>query len=292
MKQSNKIFRSHLFIEYYFRQEQKFLLEHFHSDNKKLFESYGLFENIEEVVDKIYYDVLLKNKTELIIDNNWIHNIEILYINDDNLILKAGYNFRDSKLKNNKFNPLGLIVNNACIDDKNIKSILAHELQHAYEDYNRRVNNKLSLYDVVYNFQFPKNKPGTYKGNKNKLSYILYFIRKVEQNGYISQLNKELKQNRNKFVYIDDIYNFIKTTDTYDNYSCCIKWIDDIINVKNKQEQENILQYCEELSVYKFNTFNQLTKFLITNKNKILKKFYNIVPKIIYNNINLGSYID
>ena len=108
MTQFDKKFRSHLFIEYYFRQEQKFLLEHFHSDNNKLFESYGLFENIDEIIDQIYYDILLKDKTEIIIDNDWIYKISVLYIEDKDLLLRAGYLYKKSILKNGKFNPLAL----------------------------------------------------------------------------------------------------------------------------------------------------------------------------------------
>lgn len=291
MTQFDKKFRSHLFIEYYFRQEQKFLLEHFHSDNNKLFESYGLFENIDEIIDQIYYDILLKDKTEIIIDNDWIYNISVLYLEDKDLLLRAGYLYKKSILKNGKFNPLALVINKKHINDKNIKSLLAHELQHAYEDYNRQKNNNISVKDMVDKLQFKNNNVGSYKGNKNKLSYIYYFIRKVEQNGYLAQLNKEIRQNKNKFIYIDDVYNFIKTTDIYDDYSSCVKWIDDIVQITDEEEQEKILQYSKEISHYKFNTFNQLVKFLNTNKNKILKKFYNIVPKMIYQNINLGSYM-
>ena len=291
MTQFDKKFRSHLFIEYYFRQEQKFLLEHFHSDNNKLFESYGLFENIDEIIDQIYYDILLKDKTEIIIDNDWIYKISVLYLEDKDLLLRAGYLYKKSILKNGKFNPLALVINKKHINDKNIKSLLAHELQHAYEDYNRQKNNNISVKDMVDKLQFKNNNVGSYKGNKNKLSYIYYFIRKVEQNGYLAQLNKEIRQNKNKFIYIDDVYNFIKTTDIYDDYSSCVKWIDDIVQITDEEEQEKILQYSKEISHYKFNTFNQLVKFLNTNKNKILKKFYNIVPKMIYQNINLGSYM-
>ena len=291
MTQFDKKFRSHLFIEYYFRQEQKFLLEHFYSDNNKLFESYGLFENIDEIIDQIYYDILLKDKTEIIIDNDWIYNISVLYLEDKDLLLRAGYLYKKSILKNGKFNPLALVINKKHINDKNIKSLLAHELQHAYEDYNRQKNNNISVKDMVDKLQFKNNNVGSYKGNKNKLSYIYYFIRKVEQNGYLAQLNKEIRQNKNKFIYIDDVYNFIKTTDIYDDYSSCVKWIDDIVQITDEEEQEKILQYSKEISHYKFNTFNQLVKFLNTNKNKILKKFYNIVPKMIYQNINLGSYM-
>ena len=284
----NNYFKSHLFIEYYFKKQRLFLLEELnYFDNKnKLFENFGLFNNVDDIADIIYKNIL-QNNLKINLNNSWIDNLKL--INNKNII--AAYDTKNSKIINTKFNPLILHINKEKLlnDENSVISIIVHELQHAYEDYNRYINNKDSLMTSLIKSNYLKLTKFTDDEIKKQINYILYFSNKIEQNAFIAQMVKQVKDNKNNFSTIEEIYDCIKTKSVFKNYIKVLDWIDLYINNNNIIIQDKIIDYLNDITNYKFNTYNQVIKFLNKKKEKMLNKFNKIIPKIIYNNISVAE---
>ena len=286
----NNYFKSHLFIEYYFKKQRLFLLEELnYFDNKnKLFENFGLFNNVDDIADIIYKNIL-QNNLKINLNNSWIDNLKL--INNKNII--AAYDTKNSKIINNKFNPLILHINKDKLlnDENSVISIIVHELQHAYEDYNRQIKNKENLMNSLLKNNYLKITKYTDDEIKKQINYILYFSNKIEQNAFIAQLVKQIKDEKFNFNSIEEIYNYIKTKTIFKNYIKVLNSIDLFINCNDLDIQNNIINYLNDIISNKFNTYNQVIKFLNNKKEKMLNKFNKIIPKIIYNNISISEFL-
>ena len=146
---------THIFIEFYYGKGNKFLNEHNSKLTfRKLNESYGVFDGCYELAKQIYNNIKemnLKSGESRVLNLHiknckWIETFEIMAYYDENSNTGAAYNTSSQIVKsvNNtcKYLPLKLSVNLA---SNNIVINLMHELTHAYEDYNRKINDKPSI---------------------------------------------------------------------------------------------------------------------------------------------------
>ena len=282
--------KSHLFIEYYFKKKRLYLLEdlNYYKNINQLLEKYGIFKNAENIADIIYKNIL-NDKLEFKLNNDWLYNIKFIY---NNTII-AAYDTKNSKIINNKFNPLILHINKDKLlnDENSVISIIVHELQHAYEDYNRQIKNKENLMNSLLKNNYLKITKYTDDEIKKQINYILYFSNKIEQNAFIAQLVKQIKDEKFNFNSIEEIYNYIKTKTIFKNYIKVLNSIDLFINCNDLDIQNNIINYLNDIISNKFNTYNQVIKFLNNKKEKMLNKFNKIIPKIIYNNISISEFL-
>ena len=214
----DNLFR-HIFIEFYYRNG-KFLNEHNSKLTfRKLNESYGVFEGCYELAKQIYNhlkEISLKSGESRVLNvdiknSKWIDSLEIMIYYDENSNTGASYNASSQIVKsvNNtrKYLPLKLSVNLA---SNNIVINLMHELTHAYEDYNRQINNKPSMTDkALENGYYLNNSVGNYDYDKKYISYILYYLTDFEVNAHLSQLKGELQNCDKYFVNIVSNFNEI-----------------------------------------------------------------------------------
>lgn len=296
-------FITHCFIEFYYRTDKGFLNEHNSLLTvRHLNEKYGVFDGCE-LLARMIADKILKNNDKsnfsIYINNKWISKIEISIFEDKFSNVGALYSATESEIieqKNNrenvyKFFPLKLEINLARIDKQKLIVRLMHELTHAYEDYNRQIKGNDSLLYLSLKDGDYLNIVGTYQGLKQVISYVLYYIREYERNAFITQMQGELTTQEN-FYNIENILKFLYNTEVYKNYTKIILYITKLNEISDIEKQNNILNYVKDLSNYSFNTYKQLCKFLNVKKYEISKKMNTILPKIAYDNLKFGNFLN
>lgn len=293
--------RTHIFIEFYYRHG-KFLNEH----NSKLSfnelnESYGVFNGCETLAKEIYNrlkELKLQSGERRIItleleNNQWIDSIDVMAYVDEELNTGASYN-PSSELalygNRNKFSPLKLTVN---LNSKNIVVNLMHELTHAYEDYNRKINDKPSITDKALENGYYFNKTvGNYGNEKKYISYILYYLTDFEVNAHLSQLKGELQNCDNYFVNIQQIVDFLRKTDVYKRYSLIKNYIDFFSNISDKKSQSIVLSWIDDLSNLKFRTYKNFVNYINKKYDKIERHMNRFIPKIAYEYLDYGNILN
>ena len=290
-------FPAHFFVEMYYNREKKnggFIYEEKldHSHFTQLCESYGVFNGCGEVTKKIMeiVDYMLENSINIfqtkIKDGRFIEKVEIKLRNTSNSAFYTG-----SEIKNNKYDPLRLIIGVAT-SRKNIISSVMHELLHAYENQQRYVNNAPSMGKAARTIGYDKNpinKTVSYNDIKQKISYILYHFTDFERNAYIAQIKGELEACDKSFWDIKDAFEYIKTTIPYRNYQKIFSFCSELCEIENNKVQKDILDYTSELSNYNFKTYDSFRNWLIMKMKKYQKKFNNILPKIAAQYLTLSE---
>jgi hypothetical protein len=277
----------HIFIEFYFRKEKRFLLEHSYQGNKSiLLENYGVYDGCLKVAD-ILIDKIKEKQKYISINNQWIDEIKLYYVSDP--LQQGGYD-TNSVIENNKFKPLIIFINP---HNDDIYTSLVHELQHAYEDYNRRINNKPSLTD--YSDKLAYAKYATYiqdeNNTKRTISRILYFLTSFEKNAYISEISAEMKRCDKSFPNIESVVEYIKTTTAYRAFEKIERLTNMIVNIQDKDKQEKIVTFINEMTNSEFNTYKQFVKFLSNKLLKCSQKINTLLPKIAYETLKTGKQL-
>lgn len=287
-------FKRHLFIEFFYNNEKNFLVEQLSLDN--INEQYGVPNECEKMT-RVIISSLDKDKhiNNIEIKNSWVKNIKIIHNGNPNVI--ASYLPYDSLIyssTNNDsttyfYNPLTITLNYTNSNNKEIFVALMHEITHAYEDYCRRIRNKETLISNGIKYGYNKNRIQTDDVNEYIISKILYYTYRVERNAFIASMVGELKHSNKHFSSIGEVLDFIRNTNTYGNYMNVINWINDFIDITDKDIQNEALKYIQNLSNLKFKTYRQFEKYLIKKKYEIINKFNKIIPKIAYEHLNTGG---
>lgn len=197
---------------------------------------------------------------------------KFIFFND--IFIKFGYNTQYN-LKYSKFDKDNNIMDLVHIEInfyeydnyQKIARALTHELLHAYEDFNRNLNNKDSLQNA-YDKKYKK----TLSNENIEYGVLLNNITKIEQNAYLNELNIELPTS--KFNIFD--YN------TFDEaFDAAKKKV--FINSSTVQVYNDVLNKIQEIydgtpeEQDKFtNTYNK-----INNKNWKFNKIYNKVNNVL-----------
>lgn len=286
--------RKHVFLEFFYRTDKRFLLEHFSKTN--LNEAYGVFDGCEELSDYICDELgkgYVTNPMQINVNNEWVKDIKISFFDNATNDYDASYAPVGSKITNGQFEPLVLNVGFDSLYNRNeLKVALMHELTHAYEDYNRRENGKDSLVDVGEKFGYFKNISGSYKTkNEEYVSSLLYYITSFEKNAHIAQFVGELRNNPNRFKSVEEVTNFLKQTEIYTTYEAVNSLIEELLDFTDKDFQNYIMKIFKKYSNYNFKNFNQLCKWLKKKQYEIQRKFNTLIPKITYDYLSHGNLL-
>lgn len=290
-------FPAHLFIEMCYGRKNKFGLIYEqklpYEEFNKLCESYGVFNGCQELTEEIIENINkaiqrgIKNYMFDVKNSSFIKTIAFEIV--DGTV--SGMLPEDSKIRNNKYDPLMLSIGRE--SGHSFKSIIMHELMHAYQDYNHYMNGTRGLDKQATDSGYYKNPVEnaiTFNdNNKRKISFILYHLTDFERNAYISQIRGELESCEETFDNVREVYDYIKSTITYRNYQTIFKWGKEIMNEDDVQVQNIIMNYVKELSNLKFNTYNQFAKWLNNKINSYQKKFNQIVPKMAADYFNMNE---
>ena len=253
--------------------------------DNKLYEKFHMFNGLQNDVDIVYDNVMTfiknnvenKNQKNIITPyNTVINNIKLSFCNlsiileiekykgTDYHSLNAEYFNSDGIFGNdNIFNvKIGIYPSYAFLDQNfldELKTVIAHELTHAYNDYRAKLNGKSLKYNIntiVLNNMLQLN--------KNSIEYctasLTYALNKLEQQAVIGELFYDTKFNTIKMQSSKPVDIFKKTN--------TIKLL-----AKLYSFYKSLLQINPEYYYIVEKAFKQLTNKSISY-NKIMKYFY------------------
>lgn len=261
-------------------------------------ENIGEFPRRTEISEKIYDRILKKKEKKFELDCRQYDtffdklNIEI----GDSDVFEFAYIKQDFE---NKIIYIELNFPKNIDDDyleyrSSCTALIGHELNHAYEDYNRHEHNVKTLdrlidrgYTNARRYLFSQN------NDLRKISKMLYYLNDQERNAYFSQLKNDVKDivkshnwNQNNIKYTT-LVNELKSKKLWKEYF----EIGQIIVVLHS----NGLNSEEENEIVK--NYNMFNKTKLTNKEvkdvlykkwlKFKKKFEQLVPKACVENLKI-----
>ena len=288
-----EIFRAHLFIEFYYNNNGKLFI--FEQSDRQLneevlLENYGVFKGCKNLAYQLL-DFIKSNKGKKTANFSikhcpWLEQIKVAlnYQNGE-----AAYIPEDSVFVNDKFKTIYILFNPNFTNTSDGLSLLMHELMHAYQDYQLRLKG-LSLENEFKKIGYDKNntdysedfaiKDKRKRELKYNLSWVLYHFNDFERSAYIAQIAGYLHNCKQRFSTINDVFNFLKNTIVYKNYETVFEWTNELINLKDEELQEFVLDKVKELSNYQFKDYAQFVQWLKGKLNRYNNKFNTILPKI------------
>ena len=276
----------------YSKSLEDVLSEHFkisyhmilYSPNRIILEDAGLYKNISQIIKSILNEIKKNptSKTYVINDFNdfFIDEIKIEFIEEDYDDVKSTIPIflNDKKHLDSIYIKLYVIRKNL-VTYSIIKELLIHEIQHAWEKYNRMLKNPKTRSDEIFFKSELYNKISNFKDGENVgarfVRQVLYLMTGYERNSFISQiyaeimdedidnpneLLKRLKTSNiyNKFIYFNNwVYAY------YDNV-LTDELIDNIVNEYNyiHKTEKNEKEVFKHLSKICDKSINQLEKIL------------------------------
>ena len=205
--------------------------------------------------------------------------------------LSGGYDVaraRFSKENNDFFVPIKINVSADNVLDIVNEALftLSHELLHAYEDYNRRVNGSQSLLD--YLDKSPYGRAEKFYSSKNdyrhKIGFIIESLTSVETNAYVQMAATEMKRLRGEEV--EPVEKAIYKTSGYIRFNSIYSILKQMAAITDKNEQDKFIKAFN--SIYtneKATTFYSIIKALEHLFNKRYNRFIIQVSKIYYDRL-------
>lgn len=279
-------------------------------DSFTLNESHGYITNIDEYIDciKKWFD----NNYQTIIDNGGIsclltkedfRDVETFFtdckisldfhIGNDKNIYRCGYEpdkTRTGIRPGTYYIEMVFSINAKDIDSlyQLFMTTFAHELTHAYEDYNRRKNKSLNMLDNVIKSGYTgavygmENSPTT---NGRLINKIYYRMSDTELKAIVGQLYADIKGLNLTIYGTVSAMSIIKQTEAWSYY----EEIYDNMQVLNSAAIANSPKTQEEI-VNEFNKYNKkqvqnyqdFLKLFNTRWTKWSKKFMQQASKIVY----------
>lgn len=118
---------------------------------------------------------------------------------------------------------------------------------------------------------------------ENRIRKIKYFLTKPELNTYLSGFREELISKITPNINnINDVYNLIKTTSSYNKIFKCGVFVEEILNEKNIKIQEDSLKTWNLISNKKIYKYSQLKKIIKISYNRRYRNFLTKVSRIAY----------
>ena len=290
---------AHTFIECYYANKTnvEYITENL-SNKKRLFEQYGVFKGCEDIASYIN-DIIMSNRNnggkekDLTIEIKncpFIKTVRLKLYRQEDTNTSGAYvpNYSHILVHRDKetrklipyFCPLYLEINTATV---NCFTSLMHELTHAYEDIMRFKNDGDQIVDKGYKLGYFKRKYNNDDATRAEVavSQMIYNMASFEQNAYMAQMAGECQSSGKKFVSVKEAFNFIRETFVYKKYKTLIFNLTEL----ERLDDEVAVFYMNvfnDLSNYNFKTPQNFRTFCRRKREKIEKKFNNIVPKIVY----------
>ena len=277
------------------------LYEHFkisyhmisYSPNHVILEDAGLYKNISQIIKSIL-DEIKKNstsKTYVINDFNdfFIDEIKIEFIEED---------YDDAKLTipiflNDKKH-LDIIYIKLYVVRKNlvtysiIKELLIHEIQHAWEKYNRMLKNPNTRSDEIFFKSELYNKISNFKDSENVgarfVRQVLYLMTGYERNSFISQIYAEIMDE--DIDNPNELLKRLKTSNIYNKFIYFNNWVyayyDNVLTDELIDNIVNEYNYIHKTDKNEKEVFKHLSKICDKSINQLEK----ILPKMCVKKLN------
>lgn len=270
---------THFMLEFYIRQ-----------NCYNINEKYGAYDGqVKFIVElsKYIYSQITNNKDNIKfeIDRNDLIDAGFINIFFDKITIYYGKHLELGYIaKQNNFNIKDKTLKNVTIylniknRYDNIVTALIHELIHAWDDYNRYLNNTTTLYDIC---------SGDYKRNIKELTTdndwellvkrIEYQLTNFEVNAYLSELTVTLYKSNTKIKNYKDALELFRNEDDWRNYT-------DLYNILgefNETQRRTFTSTYNKLYNKEY-TENKLFKKLFNRFERVIQKILSNVPKIYY----------
>ena len=276
----------------YSKSLEDVLCEHFkisyhmilYSPNHVILEDAGLYKNISQIIKSIL-DEIKKNstsKTYVINDFNdfFIDEIKIEFIEEDYDDAKSTIPIFLNDKKHLDIIYIKLyVVRKNLVTYSIIKELLIHEIQHAWEKYNRMLKNPNTRSDEIFFKSELYNKISNFKDGENVgarfVRQVLYLMTGYERNSFVSQIYAEIMDE--EIDNSNELLKRLKTSNIYNKFIYFNNWvyayydnvltnelIDNIVNEYNyiHKTDKNEKEVFKHLSKICDKSINQLEKTL------------------------------
>lgn len=168
--------------------------------------------------------------------------------------------------------------------------IFAHELTHAYDDFQRHIHKKKTIADFAQENNLDKINLEAMNGKV--LANFLYLTNPSEINAMVGELPLSIFNSCVGDYSIKSVFNAIKKTRMYRSYQNLLRWMNQLLfinPINNEIANTNknlLLSEFNRLTKYNYKTFNQMTTFLYKRFKKYEKKLLTQGPKIAYDIYN------
>lgn len=172
------------------------------------------------------------------------------------------------------------------------KVALCHELLHAYEDYQRRINGKPSIMDasLTNGYYGAKALIGNKDNIKSVVADLIYRLTSFERNAYSSQLYSEI-ENGDQIFSREDVFNNIKKSHAYGDYKRLKNNVAALNLLTGENDRKSVIDAYNEAisksqqlnpSLKLVSTYSQFLKVINSNWRKFDKKFRTNCDKMVF----------
>ena len=277
------------------------LCEHFkisyhmisYSPNHVILEDAGLYKNISQIIKSIL-DEIKKNptsKTYVINDFNdfFIDEIKIEFIEEDYDDAKSTIPIFLNDKKHLDIIYIKLyVVRKNLVTYSIIKELLIHEIQHAWEKYNRMLKNSNTRSDKIFFKSELYNKISNFKDGENVgarfVRQVLYLMTGYERNSFISQIYAEIMDE--EIDNPNELLKRLKTSNIYNKFIYFNNWVyayyDNVLTDELIDNIVNEYNYIHKTDKNEKEVFKHLSKICDKSINKLEKT----LPKMCVKKLN------
>ena len=277
------------------------LYEHFkisyhmisYSLNHVILEDAGLYKNISQIIKSIL-DEIKKNptsKTYVINDFNdfFIDKIKIEFIKEDYDDAKSTIPIFLNDKKHLDIIYIKLyVVRKNLVTYSIIKELLIHEIQHAWEKYNRMLKNPNTRSDEIFFKSELYNKISNFKDGENVgarfVRQVLYLMTGYERNSFISQIYAEIMDE--EIDNPNELLKRLKTSNIYNKFIYFNNWVyayyDNVLTNELIDNIVNEYNYIHKTDKNEKEVFKHLSKIC----NKSINQLEKTLPKMCVKKLN------
>lgn len=281
-------------------------LEFQRKDFNVLNEERGIAPHIDEIINHIVRDFMAQYKADPTKEKYSIEKVATanssgllffkfitveITVGDDIVENNGDYIMSPAPLNdNNKLNLVKIIafINKKHCNERNVSTLIAHELTHAWEDYQRKIKGDEPLYD--YSTRKNYNGVDIQKGDKawvDELRNLIYGLFRTEGNAYIGSVRNDLKYDHKEIIDrkkrgVNDFMDLIMFTDAGKHITATKDLVDYFSSQKLPESQKLVLDKWNEISDYKFDSYKALARSINFRWQKIYNKFVSVASKAVY----------
>ena len=264
-----------------------------YSPNRIILEDAGLYKNISQIIKSILNEIKKNPTSKTYVINNFndffIDEIKIEFIEEDYDDAKSTIPIflNDKKYLDSIYIKLYVIRKNL-VTYSIIKELLIHEIQHAWEKYNRMLKNpntrsdeiffKSELYDKISNFKDGENVGSRF------VRQVLYLMTGYERNSFISQIYAEIMDE--DIDNPNELLKRLKTSNIYNKFIYFNNWVyayyDNVLTDELIDNIVNEYNYIHKTDKNEKEVFKHLSKICDKSINQLEK----ILPKMCVKKLN------
>lgn len=248
----------------------------------KEFADMFMYDFDHSIDDKDFVYKLTKDELQKRYKNLFFKELDI-YCNSD---CQTGYETKKSEF-NNKTLQFDLIVIYININDyhteEDVTTCLMHEITHAWDDLNRKLNKTDDLlYINSHGYKDVIKKFNSKDFMEQFVANIIYSFSPIEKNAYISELSAVLHniRDKNKVTSYADAMNHFKKSDCWKRFYTLKDYFENII----LKDEKELTKFC--IIYNKLNksdlTEQKIIKQVKYNIDKTFNKILTVIPKIYY----------